>query len=50
MNATMTQNEVARIERAKLLTFFAIDPSLSPAERIAKTSEVLAELTGIGEW
>jgi len=50
MNATTTQNEVARIERAKFLAFFAIDPALSPAERIAKTREALAELDGIGEW
>ena len=50
MNATTTKtNEVARINRAKFLTFFAIDPALSDAERIAKTREALAELAGIAE-
>jgi len=50
MNTTMTQNEVARIERAKLLTFFAIDPALSAEERIEKTRAALAELDGIAAW
>ncbi len=46
MNTTTKTLET--IETAKRLAFFAIDPALSAAERIAKTREIFSLLGDIG--